>query len=1045
MTGDQPAAISGLDESVAARIVTELGDSDGNRVLRCLRTAEAMLDPGPADRHDLRWAESAAYNLREALDSVVRNQPAGEGGFSAAMAAWARYTVACQLPGADEVAARADLTAAMDGLIRGQDRQAFMTRKLLDWFERQTGVAPIPGADDPTRQYNDLRESAARILHRDAPRAEIEALFVATVAWFVRIFTPPSDLASKVEQLAETPYSPDRLTEFRALALNAHHLRLFLERLTDPAWLERLHRGGLIGLPTPGQMWPVAALTGSGRRLPDDRVARLLHLLLQDVKSLPKGDRPACAFEIIRTAMWLGPSGLPVVIEVLRQHPSDSWTQTIAISATKDLEPTDSTHVAIADAVIGNESMHDRGRHTKQALDRLLAGLTTDNVHERFDLVINKLRRLAREDHARYLAVGIADLAVEDDDDDETEPLFLVAQRLAAAIPAVRDLGVSGPALLKQVASIPGELGERLTCRVLSGADDIDRATKVAHLETRLASDTATGDDQALIADLSPFSGDELHRLRTTFGQPSPLDPGRPDIPYGENWPRAWRWAVVLPPHVLAGWDEAIAAVSEGHGPPDPSTLTRRTRRVAARWSHSPISAEALETMEVTDAARTVASWRPSPNDPWGLSARELARSLETVVKANPEAWTRDPSAIVRTLREPVYVDHYLHGVAAAAKAVAARAPALIRAIRLVRQERWEPAVLGSDSFDYESDWSAVETVSVELVDALADADADLTANLELCWDLALGLATDLPEDLGLPDRYDDPEHFGDPLHGALNSTYGKGLQAVLAIGGWEHRNQGSATPRLNQTLTTVKEVGGAVGLELRSVIAGSRPFVEGIAASWLAENQDELFGDALGRVTFDQTLKYSRPTKTFYERSLTRLLDAACRGAEHAVAWLLIAHLWDEPGYTFDAIVDGLAGNDQALGAVNREIARLSGRLPEDQADMAERGIAFWERLLDAPRDRVPARSLQGLGYWAMTTEVDDTQWLPLTEKTIDLTGGPLDFAPEVAALPRCPTLGRWTPRPPLAPGARRHLGTAPRRLHRPRSSSSRRRAPAG
>jgi hypothetical protein len=998
MTGDVPAAISGPDEPVAARIVAELGEADGARVLRCLRTAEAMLASTPGEQH-LRWAESAAYNLREALDSVVRSRPAGEGGFSAAMTAWDRYKVACQLPGSDEPAARADLAATMEDLIRDKDRQAYMTRKLLDWFERQTGVAPIQGATDPTRQYNELRESAARILHRDASREEVEALFVATVTWFGRMFTPPSDLAAKVENLAEKPYTPDRLDEFRALALNAHHLRLFLERLADPAWLEPLHGDGLIGLPKPGQMWPVAALTGSGRRLPDDRVARLLNDLLADLKTLPKSGRLAPAFEIMRTAMWLGPAGLPVIMEVLRRHPSDGWTQTIALSATEDLDPADPSHVTVADAVIGNESRHDQGRHTKQALARLLAGLNADNVHERLNLVINKLRRLGKEDHARYLAVGIARLSTQNDDDDETEPLLLLAQQLATTITTARDLGVAGAWLRDKVTSVPGELGERLTCLVLSESTDIDRAAKIAHLEKRMASETATGDDLALITDLSPFSDDEVDRLRTAFGQPSPLDPDRPDVPYGSNWPRAWRWAMVLPAGVLAGWDDAIASVSKDHGRPDPAALSQRTSRVTGGWSRSPISTEDLELRDVIDAARTIASWRPDPSDAWGLSARELARALEATVTANPAAWTEDPPTIVRTLREPVYVDHYLRGVAGAAKIVAERAPALIRAISLVRQEQWEPTVLGSDSFDYESDWSVVDTVSVELIDALADADADLGPDLDLCWDLAAGLATDLPDELGPPDRYDDPEQqFDDPLHGAINSAYGKGLQAVLALGGWEHRTQGSASSRLDQVLTTVIATGGAVGLELRAVLAGSRPFVEAIAGRWLSENYDTFFGDALGRVTFDQTLKYSRPTKTFYQRSFTRLIDAAQRGAENAVAWLLIAHLWDEPDYTFDAIVEGLAGHEQALILVGQQLARLSNGLPEDQSHMAERAISFWQGLLDAPRNRVPARSLQGLGYWAMTTDMDRARWLRLTEATAEITEGALDLASEVA-----------------------------------------------
>lgn len=333
--------------------------------------------------------------------------------------------------------------------------------------------------------------------------------------------------------------------------------------------------------------------------------------------------------------------------------------------------------------------------------------------------------------------------------------------------------------------------------------------------------------------------------------------------------------------------------------------------------------------------------------------------------------------------------------MATAAKPVATRAPESIRAVTLAPEEQREPTVLGSDTYDFEPDWSVVDTVMIELIDALADADADLTDNLDLCWDLAAGLATTLPEYLGSPDRYDDAE---DPLNHAIETAYGKGLQAVLALGGWEHRNHEATSDRLDPILTQVLAVDGAVGLQLRSVIAGSRPFVEAIASDWIAENHDALFGDTLGQLTFDQTLKYARPTKPFYGRSLSHLLNAARRGADHATAWLLIAYLWDEPGYTFEAIVGGLRGNAAALGAICREIARLSAGLPEDQAHVTDRGIDFWERLLAEPPSRVPSIALRGLGYWALTTEIEQERWLKLTEATVGPTGGPLDLASEVA-----------------------------------------------
>lgn len=288
--------ILGLTQVACERIVAELAPGAGNRILRCLRTAESLLGAAGDAPPSLRLAASAVYNLREALDAVVADRPAGEGGFSAAIDAWDRYTTACALAGADEAAARADLAATMDELARTRNHQAFMTRRLLDWFREQTGVDPIPGDTDPVVVYQDLRDQTSRVVHDECPLAVAQSLFAETVAWFERFFTPPSEIVPRIEELAAQPYTPGRLAELRTLATSSHHVRLFLERLQDPGWLEPLRDAELITLPEPQSPWPVAALTGPNRQLPDERVVELLDQLLSDVQALAKAaDRHGCS------------------------------------------------------------------------------------------------------------------------------------------------------------------------------------------------------------------------------------------------------------------------------------------------------------------------------------------------------------------------------------------------------------------------------------------------------------------------------------------------------------------------------------------------------------------------------------------------------------------------------------------------------------------------------------------------------------------------------------------------------------------------------
>ncbi len=455
---------------------------------------------------------------------------------------------------------------------------------------------------------------------------------------------------------------------------------------------------------------------------------------------------------------------------------------------------------------------------------------------------------------------------------------------------------------------------------------------------------------------------------------------------------------MLLPAAVLAGWEDAIDAVTAMHGTPDIGVLDRRTPTLGGMVGSSPISQDDLEALAPLDAAATAARWRPSPNDRWGVSARELARTIEALAKDHPLDWAEDPVAMVRTLREPVYVDHYLSALKASAAQIVERAHAIVAAIMVVTTERWEPAPIGSDEFDFEDDWSHVDISAVELIDALADADADLSDGLVGCWQLALQLASNHPDDAGPADQYLDSERHDDPLHHAINSSHGRALQAVIALGGWEFRRAGAASELLTTTLTSVLRVEGAVGLQLRAVIAASRAFIEAIASEWLDEHDTTLFGDALGPVTFDQTLKYSRPTRTFFERSLDGLLGAARRGAHNAVTWLLIAYLWEVPGYSYASVIRGLAGDDRALAEVAREIARLSIDVPPDRREITERGIVFWVQMLGDAGHGVPAAALAGSGRWALAKDLAPELWVELTERTVELTRGVIDCASEVA-----------------------------------------------
>lgn len=987
--------VPGLPREVLEQIRAKLG-SRGDKVVACLKTAAVFVEQAHEDAGGLRLAESAAYNLREALDAIVAGKGVPGGGLGDVQRAWKRYQAAVSGPDADIDAARAEFDGVIGRIAGDEDRQAFKTRKLLEYVRELTGVEPLPGDHDPTVRYARLRRSANNVLHDEGAAAAVADLYDEVVTWLIGFFTPPGERVRAITALAERPYADGAIDELRRHLSNAHHVRLFCSRLRDDAWLEPLCEAGLLSLPRAGEPWPVAALVGGA--IEPRRVAEVLSRLL---KAAGKGPAAlGAAREILRLASSLGVAGDAVAAKIVARYPQDDWVQVIATSISREREPSDPVQLAMAKAVVGNERRRDGAYRTRAILGRLAEGLTESNVRDRFGLVADQLRRLAGDTSMRLVSLDIAALHV-DDNDELREVVLVLAQRLVRMIPAARRLGVSTAELLALAKEIPGELGERIVCQVLADASDVDREVKLQHVERRMRSTVATGDDRDLIEDLRSTGSApaELARLRAALGEPSTAPEGHgPDF-VAADWLRGWRWSLVLPEEVLEHWAEPIAAVTARYGSLSATALDAHVPRILMETGSSPYSRDHLAALPVDDAAHLVTGWRPGRDTGSLVSVRELARELQAVVTQDPRAWTEDPVAVVSALREPVYVDHYFRAVSASAEHLADRADALLAAVDVIRAERWEPTPLGDDSYDYDADWSTADTTIVDAIAALANKNATLAGVLNACWRLVTELLARRSKDSSADQiEEDDSDELNDPLNRAINRPYGRALLAALALGGWEHRNQGAASARLGGVLDEILAVPGVLGLELRAVLAAYRPLVETIVPTWLHTYADDLFtAKPLGPTTFEQTLKYSKPTRWFLERFADELAAAARRGTENAVGWLLVAVLWDVPSYTAGGVTSALAGNVPALRAAAERIAWLMQPL-EAGDPMIERGLRFWNDLIEADRSVVPAAVLAGAGRWIFVTAITPEQWLTHTTRTLDITAGVTDMAIEIA-----------------------------------------------
>ncbi len=984
-----------LPADVAERMVEELPLSA--KIIDCVRTASALIQQAIVDDQGLRLAESAGYNLREAFAAVVAEQTPADGrGLHTVLEAWRRYRDA---PESERTTGLDALEQELRAVAEQRRQDSYHTARLVTFLRKRTGLDPLPDLD-PTDDYKKLRRQADEGVHNDMSLAEVLVLYDLTIAWFIRMFTPPDQIVRALRALAAEPWQGlSQLVRLRGLANDAHHLRLFISTLTDGAWLMPLYDAGLIQLPEPNTPWPVfGLLDGLGKTEPD-AVANVLQALLKDVKRSDQSRRWGQRFELLRVAAQIGEAGHDVVAAIMDCHPDDRGAiRALAVGIVKAADPAARVVDRVADRVLSGSPIDRNRYYYTTVLEQLVAGMTAVNAAERIRLLAIKVRKLAQHSETKFIALDSARLTSSLGDSHDF--LSIITHYFAAALTRSRELGVTTFDLRQWTDTIPGEIGERATSRILANADDVPVQEQIDHITARLASNI-TGDDKDLIDAILTRAPDPalLDAWRDALGVP-PAAPEQIGGQFPRAWVSSWGWSVALPDSVLTDWQAAIEQVSEKYGRPNAAEFDTRVSASGFLVERSAYSTEKLAALPVLEAAQLVAQWRPdNASDGQMLGARELARALEVVVTDNVAAWIQDPAIVVATLREPLYVLHYFYALIAKAREAAAETPSLLDTVRRVRTAHQDPTVLGYDAFDYELNWRNVDSAGIELARALANADGDLSVHLDTVWDWARE-SIDLTPD---PTEVESLTADMDTLRRAMSSDSGRALLATIAFAAWEYRRTEAVRADFSSLLDRVLSVDGTRGANYRALLAVRRPLLETLVPDWLTTNRSLLFGDnEVGAATFDITLQHAHPTAWLRDTLRERLLSAANSGSKPAITSLLLAVLDRSPEYTSDTILTALRGNTASLSTANETMAFL---VQECDADDPRIPIAsgFWRALIDADRGDVPAAVLSSSGRWAFVTGLDDDTWSTLTLRALDTTAGQIDLVTEVAD--RCET----------------------------------------
>ena len=889
----------------------------------------------------------------------------------------------------DAEGALRDLLDRIDDLALTFEQETIHQKRLIAVMVERTGAEPLASGTKPVDTYQALLSRLDEALHGEVTLQEVAGLWLEALAILRQLFLPPEARHQELARLAEltNPAQADVIA-LKSLLAAPGHLQYFLARIHDPDWLELLDAAEMLEPPGGQNAWPVFAAV---EQLGGTHAVQLSALLTAMFNRC--GGDPDTAFAIASAALELGANGRNLVLRSVQRHPAASALAWLAVEAARKADPADEFVQQVADQVISSVVQSGVDLYLRPLLDTYVKGVTAENQAARVQILCFKLMKVPESDHRRrglmlFRGGSIADPLGHGEDDPFPSLVRVLVETLrrASEFTAV-------PELLKEVSALPADLRNRLRAWILATCGGTTPHLLVDEVTQAISSRSPSGDDLRLVdAAVQRCDSNEYARAwAAALGEPPTIaESGAAlaarEVP--ETWMRAFQWAALLPETVTTAWASVVTVLAGAYGEPSRSALEQRPR-VEGGCGRSPISEEELRAMAPDNAARLIAAWRPDPAHSFPLTGpRELARALEAVVKSDPSLWAATPLRTGGLLHEPMYLSHYMRGLAEAEALDGVPIGELVDLIVLTSTHPWEPTAMGDPTYDYDPDWRDAESGAVDLISALARKDVGFATRKEEIWAFldhqvrARGQVTYVPD--------------SDPLAQAINRPCTHALQAVFDLMGHEYRDQGAVSPRALDLLAETLALSGQDGAQHRAIIAPRLAFLRYVAPTWVDDHRGQLFGaDApgnLGQTTVDLALSWGRPSPWLLEHFRDQVHDAVRRTTNNALDHYLVAMLWKVSGYSVDEALTFL----RCVRRLSDAAQALGHLLQSDDASIEHAAVAaqFWEESLRGDN----GETLAGFGWYVEISSLDDATWARLTRQTLSITRGRIDWARRVA-----------------------------------------------
>lgn len=948
----------------------------GIRAAGFLEAAWQLLDAQQAPAPKL--GELVVYCIREALTEIpkasgILDQHRWKDLSRKVVESARRYRMAAKIPDEGSADTLGELLASVDALDEFHKEGGVHKGRLLSLMIQRAGVEPLLSGTTPIHEYQRLLNRLNGALHTSCTVDGARGLWLETVALLRQLFLPPEVRNRELDKIAlRSDPSESDMTDVLDLAGTSIHLRRFLEKIESPRWLWLFEASGALNSGT-GDLWWSACLAAV-RLAPtygDEALSWLSEMHDKHTNELER-IRP-----IAHAAYQLGGSALRILLEIVRRYPEDDRVVLTGRKAVLELEVSDRMVEDLADVLLNENSWYTMIL-PEDIVSHIVVGVNEHNACDRIELLSFKLNTVPEDDLVlfdfRYDRCGrIANGPVQFRDDRSS----VLLNALTEAVRAARE-GVLAAELLDATGGLSDLLQARMRAWILARSPYAAPDTIAAELERAMASRKSTGDDIALI-DRAVQVCDRIvlkDICRVALGNaPSVRHVSlalRSDQPPPDPWMRARTWVALLPADLAESWIGPCQVLAGKFGELRRNDLLSN-RRVEAAWAESPISVTDLKLLSPEEAAQRIAGWRPAPTD-WLGGARELARTLNTLVKEDPEGWVSEPVSIATKLRHPIYISHYLQALAKLAAEVVLPVAGLLDVIQMALAEPWSAVSLGHDSVDH--DWYQAQRYAVDLIGQLARADADFGDRADEAWDVINTVARDISQPTwGSQEK--------DPLHRAINRRCTLAFDAARLFVTAEMRASQPPRPGFENLLTFGLRLEGNDGSEYRAILAPRIGWLCHSLPEWTEANAEYLFGgeapEGLAQLTVDLAIQWGQPNRWLLATYPEMIRDAAGRQVKRALLHIFIGMLWGLPDYEIESVVHFLETHPHLTSSAG---ITLSSLIRDSQTDPRFTDIAvdLWRVLLESEVSFL----LASFGWMYRAASLPTDLWADLTLETL-------------------------------------------------------------